>query len=109
MSRVYKLVLCAFLHFIYMTIIESISFITDGCVLGDQPGAAFNGMSCNQLVNQSPSYCYQSKVRARCCASCQKHFTWRKGTLLCDFYITFFIIRHGETVWFYYTNLNVMV
>ena len=60
---------------------------TDTCILGDQPGAAFNSMSCDDLMYQSPSYCYQDKVRARCCKSCQKHYTWRKGVCVHAFTI----------------------
>ncbi|WAR02109.1 hypothetical protein MAR_008667 [Mya arenaria] len=42
----------------------------DSCVLGDQPGPAFNSMTCAELADQWPAYCYQDKVRARCCRSC---------------------------------------
>ncbi|KAK3585431.1 hypothetical protein CHS0354_020148 [Potamilus streckersoni] len=49
------------------------------CTLGDQPGVAFNGLTCKELLSVSASYCYQSKVRARCCASCNKHHTWMQG------------------------------
>ncbi|XP_052271534.1 A disintegrin and metalloproteinase with thrombospondin motifs 5-like [Dreissena polymorpha] len=54
----------------------------DGCVLGDQPGSAFNGLGCGELVAQSPSYCYQEKVRARCCLSCAAFNTHHNG---CEF------------------------
>ncbi|XP_069132079.1 uncharacterized protein [Argopecten irradians] len=49
------------------------------CLLGDQPGIAFIGKTCDELVNEVPAYCYQEKVRARCCGSCGKYYTWRKG------------------------------
>ncbi|XP_060068187.1 uncharacterized protein LOC132548348 [Ylistrum balloti] len=49
------------------------------CLLGDQPGIAFISKTCDELVNEVPAYCYQEKVRARCCGSCGKYYTWRKG------------------------------
>ncbi|XP_060587825.1 A disintegrin and metalloproteinase with thrombospondin motifs 19-like [Ruditapes philippinarum] len=49
------------------------------CLLGDQPGAAFNSMTCEQLIAKSSSYCYQEKVRSRCCNSCWSKFTYKKG------------------------------
>ncbi|XP_045176007.2 A disintegrin and metalloproteinase with thrombospondin motifs 6-like isoform X2 [Mercenaria mercenaria] len=49
------------------------------CVLGDQPGPAFNSMTCEELIAKSPSYCYQEKVRARCCNTCWSKYTYRKG------------------------------
>lgn len=51
----------------------------DNCPHGDQPGVAFVGETCESLVSKIPAYCYQEKVRSRCCASCAKHFTWQAG------------------------------
>ncbi|KAK3101129.1 hypothetical protein FSP39_001178 [Pinctada imbricata] len=51
----------------------------EACVLGDQPGTAFVGRPCNELTRDTPSYCYQSRVRARCCASCAKQYSWISG------------------------------
>ncbi|KAL4224994.1 hypothetical protein ACF0H5_015689 [Mactra antiquata] len=52
---------------------------TESCVLGDQPGPAFNDMTCQQLVSKSASYCYQDKVKARCCNACGTVEVNRKG------------------------------
>ncbi|KAJ8298590.1 hypothetical protein KUTeg_022650, partial [Tegillarca granosa] len=51
----------------------------ENCVLGDQPGIAFSGQTCAELIEVTPAYCYQEKVKARCCDSCRKKYTWRKG------------------------------
>ncbi|XP_063418817.1 A disintegrin and metalloproteinase with thrombospondin motifs 7-like [Mytilus trossulus] len=51
----------------------------DKCPHGDQPGVAFVGQTCEALVSTTPAYCYQEKVRSRCCASCAKLFTWQAG------------------------------
>ncbi|KAK3103358.1 hypothetical protein FSP39_018699 [Pinctada imbricata] len=52
----------------------------EACVLGDQPGTAFVGRPCDELTRDTPSYCYQSRVRARCCASCAKQYSWISDT-----------------------------
>ncbi|KAL5007656.1 hypothetical protein ScPMuIL_016462 [Solemya velum] len=47
----------------------------ENCVHGNDPGIAFEGLTCSQLVAKSSSYCYQEVVRARCCQSCRLAFT----------------------------------
>lgn len=59
--------------------VTRIFIILDKCPHGDQPGVAFVGQTCEALVSSTPAYCYQEKVRSRCCASCAKLFTWQAG------------------------------
>jgi len=56
-----------------------VNFSPDDCVLGDQPGQAFNDLTCADLTRTWPAYCYQEKVRARCCRSCAAIHTGNKG------------------------------
>ncbi|XP_062571153.1 uncharacterized protein LOC134233180 [Saccostrea cucullata] len=51
----------------------------ENCLLGDQPSIAFINKTCDELINELPQYCYKDKVRARCCSSCAKHFSWIAG------------------------------
>lgn len=53
--------------------------IDESCALGDQPGIAFINRTCDELINELPQYCYKEKVRARCCSSCSKHYSWVAG------------------------------
>ena len=43
------------------------------CPVGDQEGAVKNGLTCSELVKADPSQCTDSKLRYRCCASCNLH------------------------------------
>lgn len=53
--------------------------VSESCALGDQPGIAFINRTCDELINELPQYCYKEKVRARCCSSCSKHYSWVAG------------------------------
>lgn len=55
--------------------------VSESCALGDQPGIAFINKTCDELINELPQYCYKEKVRARCCSSCSKHYSWVAGRL----------------------------
>jgi hypothetical protein len=61
---------------------DAVCKIQSDCPHGDQPGVAFVGETCENLVSKIPTYCYQEKVRSRCCASCAKHFSWQAGTVI---------------------------
>lgn len=66
--------------------------VSESCALGDQPGIAFINKTCDELINELPQYCYKEKVRARCCSSCSKHYSWIAGRLNFLFILLIFFI-----------------
>ncbi|CAL1541295.1 unnamed protein product [Lymnaea stagnalis] len=45
--------------------------VDETCVFGDSEGIIENGMTCGQLMQSEPGYCYNEWYRGHCCASCK--------------------------------------
>ncbi|CAL1548554.1 unnamed protein product [Lymnaea stagnalis] len=45
--------------------------VDETCVFGDSEWIIENGMTCGQLIQSEPRYCYNEWDRAHCCASCK--------------------------------------